>query len=184
MSAIESAIARRFGTARGLIRLVLSHVQMTGVARSDPHDARRLVFVCHGNICRSSFADVLARKLGAQSASFGLSTSTGKPAHPPVTAAAAEMGIDLTAHRTTAVEDFVAERDDLYLVMEVRQIAKLRAMPGFADARIDLLGRYAGVPHLHDPYQLSAGYTTVCLERIERAVTRLVALSPGARLSG
>lgn len=182
MSPAENAIARRFGTARGLIRLLLSHMQIAGIARSNPQAARRLVFVCHGNICRSSFADVLAQKLGARTASFGLSTSTGKPAHPPVTAAAQAMGIDLAAHRTTAVEDFVAQPGDLYLVMEIRQIAKLRAMPGFADAPIDLLGRYAGVPHLHDPYELSAGYTDICLQRIERAVTALVALSPAARL--
>ena len=37
---------------------------------------------------------------------------------------------------------------------EVRQIAKLRAYEKYANAEIDLIGRWIGIPHIHDPYML------------------------------
>jgi protein-tyrosine phosphatase len=62
--------------------LALSYAELaTGLAGQlppDPARVRRLVFVCHGNICRSAYAHVLARRAGARVASFGLSTATGK----------------------------------------------------------------------------------------------------------
>jgi protein-tyrosine phosphatase len=167
------AVDRRFGTWRGLVRLALSHAQMLAVPKADLNGVQRLVFVCHGNICRSAYADVVARNLGLNTASFGLSTASGKPAHPPIIAAAHEIGVDLQQHRSTRVEDFVPLAGDLLLVMEVRQIARLRDNPRFKGSRIDLLGRWAGVPHLHDPYHLSEGYVRTSLARIDRAVRSL-----------
>ncbi|WP_293884326.1 phosphotyrosine protein phosphatase [Sphingomonas sp.] len=153
------------------------------VPRADLTKIRRLVFVCHGNICRSSYADVLAQDIGLNSASFGLSTTSGLPAHPPVTEVARELNVDLTRHRTTAVGDFQARPDDLMLVMEVRQIARLHSDPRFDGLQIDLLGRYAGVPHLHDPYRLSESYVRTCLKRIDHAVRTLAILVPGTKAS-
>jgi protein-tyrosine phosphatase len=169
----DSFVDRRFGTSRGLVRLALSHGQAAILTKADLATVRRLVFVCHGNICRSAFADVLARDLGLDAVSFGLSTANGLPAHPPVAEAASERGVDLTQHRTTQVDDFEPRPGDLLLAMEVRQAAKLRRDPRFAGLQIDLLGRYAGVPHIHDPYQLNDDYVRVCLARIDHAVRTL-----------
>lgn len=165
------------------MRLALSYGQSAFVPRADLSLARRLVFVCHGNICRSAYADVLARETGLRTASFGLSTTSGKTAHPPVQAAARELGVDLSRHRTTAIADFVPEPGDLLLAMEVRQLAKLRRDPAMLGLQMDLLGRFAGVPHLHDPYLLNEDYLRICLQRIDRAVKRLVTAAPNARLS-
>lgn len=167
-------IDRYFGTWRGLARLALSHGQALSVRPANLTNVRRLVFVCHGNICRSAFADVVARDLGMQTASFGLSTSAGLSAHPPIVDAARQRGIDLRHHRTTRVEDFEPRSGDLLLAMEMRQITKLRADPRFDSGQIDLLGRHAGVPHIHDPYRLNEDYVRVCLARIDRAVQTLV----------
>lgn len=169
-----SFIDRNFGTFRGLVRLGLSYGQVLAVPKADLASVQRLVFVCHGNICRSAFAEVLARDLGMSAASFGLSTTSGLPAHPPIAEAARACSVGLSVHRTTAVEDFEPRPSDLFLVMEVRQIAQLRRDPRFAGLQIDLLGRFAGVPHVHDPYQLSGDYVGVCLTRIDRAVRTLV----------
>src|SRR4051812_1003209 len=73
-------INRRYGTYRGLIRLLLAQAESkAGTLGSLTHPAlnrtRRFVFVCSGNICRSCFADTVARSLGLPSASFGLSTT-------------------------------------------------------------------------------------------------------------
>ena len=93
-------IDRTFGTFRGAVRLALSYPEvMFGLAeivKPRPDEVRRLVFVCHGNICRSAFADVLAKQTGLNSASFGLSTSSGKGAYPGTLRAAAAMNRRLT----------------------------------------------------------------------------------------
>lgn len=181
-----TALTRNFGTLRGLIRLMLAHAEVAlgrdGSVPPDPAAVRRLVFVCHGNICRSALAEAVAQREGLRTASFGLSTSSGKPAHPPAVEAALAMGFNLSAHRTTRVEDFVAESGDVLLAMETRHLRKLAAIPTLAATPRLLLGQIIGVPHLHDPYHLDPDYMPVALERTARAVKALAAVYPGARV--
>lgn len=179
-----SYIEDRFGTHRGLVRAALGFAQARFLPPADLSGVERLVFVCHGNICRSAFADGFARKAGLASASFGLSTSLGKPAHAPVIAAARAHDVDLTSHLSTPIDDFDPLAGDLNLVMEVRQIGRLRRDSRFASARIDLLGRYGGMPHLHDPYKLSEAFTRSSLTDIERSVRGVIAAVERVRLSG
>lgn len=183
-----SRLRARFGTARGLIRLALSYAQAAGLPRAvrhpDPRSVRRLVFVCHGNICRSAFAEAAARTIGLDAASFGLSTYGGGPAYPPAVAAAARLGIDLGTHRTTRAEDFALRPGDLLLAMELRQLIRLAGDERLAAAPRTLLGLWAAppMPHLHDPFGLDEAYMLTCLERIERAVKRLKAAFPATAL--
>jgi len=184
-----SALDARFGTTRGLARLLLSHMQYAGglawIRAPETAAVHRLVFVCQGNICRSAFADVLTRRMGANAASFGLSTSSGGVAHPPAAAAAAKLGVDLADHRTTRAEDYIPRPGDLLLAMEVRQLARIAADPRLAHLPRSLLGLWARPrrPHLHDPYKLDDRYMLTCLRVIESAVSRLVEDFPGVRSS-
>lgn len=182
-------IDRYFGTFRGLVRLGLSYPEVmlgrADIVKPEPQEVRRLVFVCHGNICRSAFADLLAKKAEMNAASFGLSTSSDKPAYPGTLRAAAEMGFDLSAHRTTKVDDYVPLNGDLLLAMETRHLRKIAA-----DQRINrlprtLLGLYGKppTPHLHDPYELNDAYMRICLERIERAIPVLKTIFPNAAIA-
>ena len=182
-------IRARFGTVRGLVRLALSYPQLI-LRRAvslppDPAQVRRLVFVCQGNICRSAFAQAVARQAGYNAVSIGLSAATGRPAHGPAIAAAHALGHDLSAHQATDRADYDPLPGDLLLAMEVRQLHRLAADPRLSAAPRLLLGRWARppMPHLHDPYGLDDRYMAVCLARIERAVLRLVNAFPGARLS-
>jgi len=181
-------IDSRFGTWRGAVRLGLAHVERrAGRAAEvpvDPANVQRLVFVCQGNICRSAYAEAIARRLNVDTASFGLSTGSGLSADPAAMVAASELGVDLSAHRTTAAADFVAKPGDLLLAMEVRQMHRLATDPRFADIPRALLGATVGVPHLHDPFGLSPAYFLTCFRRIEAAVTALAALYPQARPDG
>lgn len=181
-------LSRTFGTHRGLVRLGLSYLELVlgraPVRRpGSPEEIRRLVFVCHGNICRSAIAEAAARAGGIHAASFGLSTRSGAPAHPPAIAAAAAIGLDLSAHRTTRVEDFRVEAGDLLLAVETRHLRRLAALPGLAGVPRQLLGSFLSppVPHLHDPYDLDPAYMPVCTRRIADAVTRLIAHYPASR---
>jgi protein-tyrosine phosphatase len=182
-------IRARFGTLRGLVRLILSYPQLLfGLSASrpaDPAQVRRLVFVCQGNICRSAFADVIARRAGMRTASFGLSTTTGRAAHDRAIVAAHALGHDLSQHRAIDLADYVPQAGDLLLAMEVRQLHRLAADPRLTGLPRVLLGRWTRpmLPHLHDPYGLDDRYMATCLRRIEQAVALLVRAFPGARLS-
>lgn len=180
-------IERKFGTWRGAVRLALSYPEvvfgLAEIVKPKPENVRRVVFVCHGNICRSAFADVLATQAGLNSTSFGLSTSSGKGCYPGTLRTAAEMGYTLDAHRTTKVEDYVPLDGDLLLAMETRHLRKLAA-----DARLNhlprsLLGLYGSTPHLHDPYELCDAYMLTCLRRIERIIPTLKASFPNATIA-
>ncbi len=181
---MNDPFAARYGTWRGAVRLGLAHLEVaTGSAAllpPDPAQVRRLVFVCHGNICRSAFAQGLARKAGLAEAGFGLSTRTGNPAWGLVQERAASRGIDLSAHQATALADFEPQDGDYLLAMEVRHMRKLAADPRVAHLPRGLLGLPTW-PHLHDPYKLAPAYMDVCLDRIEAAMTPLVSLYPNAR---
>lgn len=189
LGVVVDIVNTRFGTFRGAVRLALSYGQLalgqSHVRFGSAADVKRLVFVCHGNICRSAFADVAARALGMNVASFGLSTSNDLPAHPPAATAAAKLGHDLSAHRTLRADDYVPLPGDLLLAMEVRQLRRLSRDPRLQHVPRSLLGLWAQpkIPHLHDPYKLSADYMDTCLRRIDGAVKRLANAFPGARLS-
>jgi len=184
----QSWTIRKFGTLRGAVRLALSYVELaTGFAPTRAPakgSVRRLVFVCHGNICRSAYAQAVARREGFRTTGFGLSTTSGMPAHPPVAAEAARRGLPLDDHLTTALGDFAFEPGDLLLVMEVRQLKRLRANPSLTRLPRNLLGRFArpSVPHLHDPYMIDPAYLPTCLDRIESAVVNLCRAYPEARI--
>lgn len=179
-------IDRTFGTFRGAVRLALSYPEvafgLAEIVHGKPEDVRRLVFVCHGNICRSAFADVLAKQAGLNAISFGLSTSSGKPAYPGTVLAAAEMGYDLSHHRTTRVDGYAPVAGDHLLAMEVRHLRKLAADLRLNKVPRSLLGLYGKppTPHLHDPYGLSDDYMRTCLLRIERTILVLKASFPNA----
>ena len=180
-------IERNFGTWRGAVRLALSYPEvmfgMAEVIKPKAQDVRRLVFVCHGNICRSAFADVLAKQAGMNATSFGLSTGSGKSAYPGTLRAAANMGYSLDAHRTTKVEDYVPADGDLLLAMETRHLRKLAADAHLNHLPRSLLGLYGSTPHLHDPYELSDAYMLTCLKRIERIIPKLKATFPNAAIA-
>lgn len=182
-------IERNFGTSRGLVRLGLSYFEsIPGISPARPpvrYAVKRLVFVCHGNICRSAFAEAVARQQGLEAASFGLSTSSGRGAHPPAAEAALQLGYDLSGHITTDIDSFVLRPGDYLLGMEHRHLRRLAAMEAFRNVSRGLLGAYAAppLPHLHDPYQLDPAYMELCLQRIETAVQRLALSYPAARLS-
>ncbi|MCC7393661.1 MAG: phosphotyrosine protein phosphatase [Sphingomonadaceae bacterium] len=181
-------ITQNYGTWRGLVRSALAHGEVAlgrhQPLRPDPSAIRRLVFVCHGNICRSAYAQQLALAAGLRATGFGLATSAGAGAHPPLVAAAAARGTDLGQHQSQRVEDYVPQDGDILLVMEVRQMRRIAADPQLGKLPRQLLGLYAHppTPHIHDPYGLDDAFLPACLRRIEAAVAGLAAKFPGARL--
>jgi protein-tyrosine phosphatase len=170
-----------FGTWRGAVRLGLSYGELlfgrAATRRGADSQIKRIVFVCQGNICRSAFAEVRARRLGLSTTSFGLATRSGLPADAAATRAAAALGVDISGHRTTARADFTARPGDLLLAMETRQLRQIKADADLTELPRSLLGLWTlpPTPHLHDPFSLSDAYFLTCFRRIETAVDRLAA---------
>ncbi|MCE3261611.1 MAG: phosphotyrosine protein phosphatase [Pseudoduganella sp.] len=186
---MRAAINRRFGTWRGLVRLLLAYGELAcGRLRPfqlrHPEQVRRLVFVCLGNICRSAYAEQVARAEGLACASLGLSTTSGAASPQAALAAAQRAGVAMHAHRACDWKDFDLQPGDLLLVMEVRQARELqRRLAGRSDVQLALLGNWCAppMPHLHDPFTLSDGYFDQCFLRVQQAVRRLAAALPQVR---
>jgi len=101
----------------------------------------RVVFVCTGNICRSPFAEYLARQLSNGEAltftSAGTFARPGNPASSRGTAVAAELGVDLALHGANPLTGEVVAAADLLFAMEDEHLtAVLELDPG---ARVELL---------------------------------------------
>jgi low molecular weight protein-tyrosine phosphatase len=172
-----AGVRPRFGTYRGLARLMLAQMEngVGGYRRFKQirwDRVKRVVFVCHGNICRSPYAERRAAAYGLPTASFGLCAATGAPADPSALALAARRTIDLAEHRTRAPKDFEFHSGDLLVVMEPRQaralLRSLLAMP----CQVTLLGLWSRPrrPHIHDPHRLSDAYWEQCFDVIDSAV--------------
>lgn len=64
----------------------------------------RVLFVCHGNLCRSALAEVLLRRMAAEAgvsvevSSAGIHAHAGAPMDPGTAACAARHGLDGSAH--------------------------------------------------------------------------------------
>lgn len=181
-AALLRPIDRRYGTYRGLIRLLLAQAEL-GAGRLDPFAkpnlsvVQRVVFVCQGNICRSCFAEYCARERGLVTASLGFATAGDAPAFPTAITTARKFDIDLSQHRTTDIEDFDVRDGDLFLTMEVRQARRFAALRTGKNIQIALLGVWANPsrPHIHDPHRLSAEYFETCFAVIHSAVGGLTA---------
>lgn len=185
-SALSSARLRRvidtnYGTTRGLVRTLLAQLEfvlgrLEGLTHPTPAGVDRLVFVCLGNINRSAFAEQVARALGANTCSIGLSTTTGGPAFHKAIETAPQFGLDLSSHRATDIKDFTYRPTDLLLAMEIRHARQLMAA-GIPEQSIALLGHWAAPHriHLHDPHTLSDAYFRTCFTLIHSAVHGLVA---------
>ena len=91
----------------------------------------KLLFVCTGNTCRSPMAEALFRKAAAGrgvgerfcARSCGLAASAGA-------AAAAELGADLSEHRSRpATPELLAEADAIYCMSPAHRAAIVSALP-------------------------------------------------------
>lgn len=168
-----------FGTFRGLVRYLLGEAELLlgrldGFLRPNLTRTRRLVFVCHGNINRSAFAQVVAQAMHLRAISIGLSTMTGNSAYVRAKEAAERIGLNLEHHRATNFPDYVYEPGDLLLVMEVRH-ARVLMQRGVPREAITLLGCWARPHriHIHDPHTLSESYFRSCFAIVQSAVVNL-----------
>lgn len=176
------------GAARALRHLPdrllhpLRRTKATRVARELPPSPLILV-LCHGNICRSAYAEVaLRRRLSAAGAEEARVVSagflgSGRGSPPAAREVAAERGLDLSGHRSRLVSREQLQVADLVLVMNPWQARAARG-GGVPASRILLLGDLdpASIETraIQDPIERPPEVFRDVFARIDRCVERLV----------
>lgn len=123
---------------------------------------KRIVFLCHGNICRSVAAEYIAKdylsKRGRlaeyQIVSRALShEEIGNDIYPPMKRALAEAGIPFGIHRATFMTNEEFKKADALYYMDESNAIRLRRMFGPLDERCHMLSEYLeGVSEIDDPW--------------------------------
>jgi protein-tyrosine phosphatase len=173
LEAITTYINDRYGSKRGLLNHWRFGVQyrlgrFAPYVRIDWTLVENLVFVCHGNICRSPLSEAVARqRFGLQSESYGLDCRDGAPADPRAIDFAQRNGIDLSAHTSRHIHAYQPAASDLVIVMEPKHLLQL-PQPVAAQAQVTLLGLWKPRPkaYIHDPYSSDTRH----FDRCEKAV--------------
>ena len=155
-------------------------------ARAARRLARRLVpsrvlFICHGNICRSPYAAAVARTLfprdiAVDSAGF---IGPGRASPDEAVQAARERSADLSKHRSQLLTAEHLSDTDLFVVMDTQQRRRLlRGRHGLRE-RVALLGDFDPEPiatrTVLDPVERPVEVFRTCYARIDRCVAGLAA---------
>ena len=114
----------------------------------------KILFVCHGNICRSPMAEFIMKDLVAKeglSESFSIESAAtsreelGNPVYPPAKRVLAEHGISCEGHHARQITKEDYDRFDLILLMDHFNLRNLqRVIPKDPDHKVHLLLDYAG----------------------------------------
>jgi protein-tyrosine phosphatase len=197
---IPQSLIDQYGTPRGVLQVYWNKfLNLIGYYRKystvDWNSIDRLVFVCKGNICRSAYAEIVARSIGVDSISCGVSTKDNVPANDDAIKTAESRGLSLKEHRTSRLTSIELKSTDLLIAMEpwhvealerycedhlnakstADQASNLASNPASNKAdqpAITLLGLWGPSkrPHLPDPYGRTSVYFNNCFDYIEKSV--------------
>ncbi len=133
----------------------------------DPSENKRkirLLFVCHGNICRSPMAEFVMKELLRQrglAAAFEIASAAtsreelGNPVYPPARRKLAEHGVSCAGHAARQMTRRDYERFDRILGMDRANVRNIqRIAGGDPESKISLLLDHAGRPgqEVADPW--------------------------------
>ena len=123
----------RYGSRRGFIRACWhKFIYLLGAHNKYRHidwdKIDCLVFVCKGNICRSAYAEAVAKSLGVGAISCGLSTQSDSPENSVAIEISEQRGVDLKQHKTTPVKSLELKETDLLFAMEPWQANSLKSI--------------------------------------------------------
>lgn len=165
-------------TAR-LRRLALVRGGMWRRAERAIARARRILFLCRGNICRSPFAE-RALQLSAgdavEWASAGSFPVAGRRSPDAAIEAARRLGVDLASHRSRVLDRALAESVDVILIFDREQQSTLEAWYPEALDRMHYLGALdpAGPLEIGDPYGCDVDNFLATYRHLQQLLAKLV----------
>lgn len=149
-----------------------------------------ILVLCHGNICRSPYAEAILR---GRLDELGLSTiavssagflEEGRATPFEAQSVGRERGHDLASHRSSKVTSEAARASDVVLVMDQRQ-RRLVAEMGARPDRVFLLGDFDPAPirtrAIPDPIDRPVEFIAQVYGRIERCAEVVVLTTAASR---
>ena len=120
-----------------------------------PHAATRILFLCHGNICRSPMAEYILKALVRDAdlddrfaiTSAAVSTEEiGNPIYPPARRVLNKYGVPFGDHRAHQVTERECRDNDFIVCMDDSNVRLLRRLHPAAplDGKVRLLMSFAG----------------------------------------
>jgi protein-tyrosine phosphatase len=158
-------------------------------AVADLRAARRVLFLCYGNICRSPFAERYARACFPEDvrlASGGVHPTVDRPSPDVARTAARRLGVDLESHRSRETDGTELAGSDVILVFDARNYLDAVERHGAARSRVHFLGNFdpVGPLEIADPWGGSEEAFLGTYRRIAgalEAAARAVGWTDGAR---
>jgi protein-tyrosine-phosphatase/DNA-binding transcriptional ArsR family regulator len=84
----------------------------------------RILFLCTGNSARSQIAEALLEQMSEGTIEVASAGSNPKPLHPNAVRVMTKRGIDISAHRTKHLDEFLSQRFDVVITLcdRVREV--------------------------------------------------------------
>ncbi|MDP6410591.1 MAG: ATP-grasp domain-containing protein, partial [Planctomycetota bacterium] len=153
----EIAWATRKKLARWPYRSAFLRARLTAGLRRALPDARRLLFVCKGNVCRSPFAEHAARRVlpaVVEVTSRGTFREAGRCCPSEALHAARAFDLDLSAHRSRVLDAADVDAAQIILAFDAADVSRVSSAFPRARRKLFRLGPLAprGPVDLRDPY--------------------------------
>ena len=172
-------VKNNYGSKRGLLNtLKYRCLYRIGFYKAqsniDWSKVNRLVFLCHGNICRSPLGEHCAKKLGENAVSCGLKCGSDFDADPRAIRYGSALGLGMSSHKTSNIGDVELHNDDLIVAMEPKHLKAL-SQRNVSQAQITLAGLWLNRPnpYIHDPFSVNEQYFSIC-ENLVVAATGVI----------
>ena len=141
--------------------------------------AGSILFVCHGNICRSPFAEIIAQQLTTLPVnSAGTHPLGGRSCPSEAIQAATSQGVKLCDHRSRTLDNSMIDAADIIFVFDVRNERDILAKFPYARSKVYQIaclddGKY----DVADPYGDGIAAFENCYKRLAKLVGRICYLS-------
>ncbi len=143
---------------------------------SEHQGHRHVLFLCHGNICRSPFAELVARREIPDWKFFsaGFHTLSGRLSPESVQAVARSFEVDLSGLRSKRVSRQAVDAADIVMLMDASNLSSFTRQFPHAIDKVLLLGMFASPPgEIPDPYGANVPQIVRIFAKIDRGIAGL-----------
>lgn len=145
------------------------------------HHINNILFVCYGNICRSSYTGVKWESMRLEnpqlpkSSSVGFHNNVGRTTPARFQSVARHLGVDLANHRSRRITNELVGNADLIIAMDQRNLEDMQREFPDAMKKTILLGAIdpAANPEIMDPYGQKIGVGGEIYRRLDEELNNL-----------